>query len=160
MKSFSYSVKRVIGLQLVGFIVVTVLLFHLTSPTESFGADRHQEYRSRGVLILPPPPPFAFLFGQNVRSVESQEVKGQAKHRREYRQTAVQKARSARIRANRAAQRGNFYKARRILAQAQRDLRQAELRQQKLRGEKGRKHHHRQENVVYYGDARRDDCEF
>jgi hypothetical protein len=163
MADFSQPAKRVLTFQVLGFILVTLLLFNLASPCESYGSEQVVVYGSRGqVRVLPPPPPFAFLFGglQFLDRIERHrerlpKVKQHRKHR--HGQTAVQKARTARLRAAKAAERGELRRARRILAKAERELRRSEL-QGTRRGEKYHRRQHKQENVVYYGN--RPDCRF
>ena len=141
MDMYTQPVRRVLGLQCAGFIFITMLLLHLISPTESFGRD-----------LLLPPPPFGFLFTQPKIKIElhaRQEIR-----QKEDRRTPVAKARMARLRAAEAVECGDFRRARKILAQAQRDLRQAELDLQYRRAERRErreKRRHQEEKYVYYG---------
>lgn len=162
MADYLQPAKRVLGFQVLGFILVTLLLFNLAGPNESYGSEQVVVYGSRGQVRVLPPPPFAFLFGgvQFIDRTERQrerlpKVKQNRKHH--HGQTAVQKARTARLRAAKAAERGEFRRARRILAKAERELRRSEL-QGTRRGEKHHRRQYKQENVVYYGN--RPDCRF
>lgn len=156
MDRYSQPVRRVLGFQFAVFLVVCVVLFHLSSPADCFGADHDKGDRGRvqRVMLLPPPPfDLGLLFAKTRIKVEYQDRRQVRHHDNE----GAARLRYTILQAAEAVERGNLRKARRILARAQRELRKAELGY--VQYERRPRGHQREKEYVYYGTGG-DECRF
>ncbi len=157
MDIYSQPVRRVFGFQFAVFMVITVVLLQVTSPGESFGGERHKREKGQQVMLLPPPPFDLGLLLAGARIKVEYRDQRQVRHE-DNRGTGVHKLRYIILQAAEAVERGNLRKASRILARAQRGVRQVELGSgQYKRNSRG---HHREKEYVYYGYNGRDECNF